>query len=67
MCESLFIKKKALEEVFSCEFCEIFENTFFIEYFPWLLLSSKVDSQKLAVFESLLQKINENLKRNFTN
>ena len=28
MCESLFIKKKALEEVFSCEFCEIFENTF---------------------------------------
>ena len=24
-----FIKKEALAQVFSCEFCEIFENTFF--------------------------------------
>ena len=24
--------------VFSCEFCEIFKNTFFIEQLRWLLL-----------------------------
>ena len=27
-----FIKKEALAQVFSCEFCEISENTFFIEH-----------------------------------
>ena len=26
-----FIKKEALAQVFSCEFCEIFKNTFFTE------------------------------------
>ena len=26
---SNFIKKEALAQVFSCEFCEIFKNTFF--------------------------------------
>ena len=31
-CVFLFIKKKSLAEVFSCEFCEIFKNTFFIEH-----------------------------------
>ena len=25
-------KKETLAEVFSCEFCEIFKNTFFTEY-----------------------------------
>ena len=25
--------------MFSCEFCEIFKNTFFIEHFRWLLLA----------------------------
>ena len=25
-------------QVFSCEFCEIFKNTFFIEHLWWLLL-----------------------------
>ena len=33
-----FIKKETLAQVFSCEFCEIFKNTFFIEYLWWLLL-----------------------------
>ena len=33
-----FIKKKALAQVFSCEFCEISKNTFFTEYLWWLLL-----------------------------
>ena len=27
-----FIKKETLIEVFFCEFCEIFKNTFFMEY-----------------------------------
>ena len=27
-----FIKKEALEQVFSCEFCENFKNPFFIEH-----------------------------------
>ena len=28
-----FIKKESLAQVFSCEFCEIFKNTFFTEHF----------------------------------
>ena len=27
-----FIKKETLAQVFSCEFCEIFKNTFFTEH-----------------------------------
>ena len=27
-----FIKKEALTQMFSCEFCEISKNTFFIEH-----------------------------------
>ena len=49
LCESLFfnkvaggscnfIKKETLAQVFSCEFCEISKNTFFIEHLRWLLL-----------------------------
>ena len=33
-----FIKKKTLAQVFSCEFCEISKNTYFIEQLWWLLL-----------------------------
>ena len=32
-----FIKKETLTKVFSCELCEIFQNTFFIEHLRWLL------------------------------
>ena len=33
LCQSLFfIKKETLAKVFSCEFCKIFKNTFFIEH-----------------------------------
>ena len=32
-----FIKKETLAQVFSCEFCEISKNTFFIEHLRWLL------------------------------
>ena len=35
----LQIKKETLTQVlFSCEFCEIFNDSFFIEYHQWLLL-----------------------------
>ena len=33
-----FIKKDTLTQVFSCEFCKIFKNTFFMRYIRWLLL-----------------------------
>ena len=33
-----FIKKETLALVFSCEFCEIYKNTFFAEHLWWLLL-----------------------------
>ena len=32
------IKKETLAQVFSCEFCENFKNTFFTEYLWWQLL-----------------------------
>ena len=31
-----FIKKETVVQVFSCEFCEIFTNTFFIKHLWWL-------------------------------
>ena len=34
-----FIKKKTPTQVFSCEYCEIFKNSFFMEHIWWLLLS----------------------------
>ena len=33
-----FIKKENMARVFPCEFCEISENTFYIEHLRWLLL-----------------------------
>ena len=33
-----FIKKETLAQVFSCEFCEIFQNIFFTEHLRRLLL-----------------------------
>ena len=35
---TFFIKKETLAQMFSCEFYEIFESTFFIEHLRWLLL-----------------------------
>ena len=40
-----FIKKETLAQVFSCEFCEIFKNTFFTEHLRmtasilWILIN----------------------------
>ena len=42
------IKKEALSQVFSCQFCEIFKNLFFIEHLRWPLLPTlkPLDSQR---------------------
>ena len=45
--ESLFNKVaglKTLTQVFSCEYCEILKNTFFIEHMRSLLLSSTTNA-----------------------
>ena len=34
------MKREALIQVFSCQFCKAFKNTFFIEHLLWLLLSN---------------------------
>ena len=38
-----FIKKETLAQAFSCEFCEISKNTFFIEHLRWLLLYTHIN------------------------
>ena len=40
-----FIKKEALAQVFSCEFCEIFKNNFFYRT-PPVAASDKRDSSR---------------------
>ena len=41
-----FIKKETLAQVFSCEFCEISKNTFFIEHL-WTTASQKEEPYAL--------------------
>ena len=42
-----FIKKEALAQVFSCEFCEISKNTFFTEYI-WTTASKEFKTRVLS-------------------
>ena len=44
LCQSPFIKKEALAQVVSCEFCGIFKNTFFYITTPPLAASDSSDS-----------------------
>ena len=43
LCQKLFIKKESLAQVFSCEFCKIFKNNFFLQntsaacFCPWIV------------------------------
>ena len=47
------IKKKSLAQVFSCEFCKIFKNTFFIEHI-WATASANVmNLQLFLILESV--------------
>ena len=61
-----FIKKETLAQVFSCEFCEISNNTFSTEH-----LKTTVSYKKCVCFETLtityyLQKGNTSEKANKT-
>ena len=56
-----FIEKKISTQVFSCDFCKIFKNTFFTECLQWLLLvmssvliSTSVFMLKMLFFNSYL-------------
>ena len=42
-----FIKKETLSQLFSYEFCEIFQKTFFLEQLRWLLV--KIVREKMVV------------------
>ena len=47
-----FIKKETLTQVFSCEFFEIFKNTFFFtEHLQWLLLKMQLKKNKKKYVE----------------
>ena len=50
-----FIKKEILTQVFSCEFCEIFKNTFFTERL-----------QTTAFVKKIVKNIKEQFKFNIT-
>ena len=39
LCQSLFFNEETQAKLFSCEFCEISKNAFFIEHLQWLVLS----------------------------
>ena len=52
LCQSLLFKnvdieKENLAQVFSCEFCEVFKNTFFTEHFEMTASASTNYSWKL--------------------
>ena len=40
-----FYLKKTPTQVFSCDYCEIFKSTFFIEHLRWLLLREPVQCE----------------------
>ena len=52
-----FIKKETLEQLFSCKFCEISKNTFFIEH-----LRATASALKDALKKSVLQILQKNNK-----
>ena len=39
LCQRLFLN---LSQVFFCEFCEIFKNTYFVEHLWWQLLQTEI-------------------------
>ena len=55
---TIFLKKETPTYVFSCEFCEIFKNTFFyIEHPRWMLLSIQFCLGVLLQLEMFLRKM----------
>ena len=65
MCQSLrpaiFLEKETLAQVFSCEFCEISENTFFAEQGD--LISFKQGVQGLQVFSLCVLTVSDEHRR----
>ena len=45
-----FTRKETPTQVFSCEFCEIFKNIFFMEHLRWLLLNLRILNFRLFIF-----------------
>ena len=45
-----FTRKETPTQVFSCEFCEIFKNIFFMEHLQWLLLNLRILNFRLFIF-----------------
>ena len=52
--------------VFSCEYCEIFKNSFFKKHLWWLLLSLKDPELSLHYFKTLTEKTNKSQRTNKT-
>ena len=48
-----FIKKETLAQMFSCEFCEISQNTFFIEH---LLTAASVSLKNMSITKKIRAK-----------
>ena len=46
-----FIKKEALAQVFSCEFCEIYKNTFYYRYYRTHLVTASGVLINFAILE----------------
>ena len=49
LCSSLFLIETPTQ-VFSCEYCKVFKNRFFIEHLRWLLLISRLLNFKKVAF-----------------
>ena len=58
-----FRKKETLAQVFSCDFWEVFKNSFFIEHLRWLLLM-KIESRHGAYTKKNEIKVFELFERN---
>ena len=55
LCQSLFIKKEILAQVFSCEFCEISKNTFSYRTLPVAASGGTFPRFKILIFWILIE------------
>ena len=60
------LKKETLAQVFSCEFCKIFKNTFFTEYLwetasieEYVQILTKIQKEKPLTKQTTIQRIND--------
>ena len=58
------LNKETSTQVFCCEFCKIFKNTFFIEPLRWLLLE-KYTKTGIVINFDIIPALNENNKKSF--